>query len=241
MSFKCVRRGAQPLCALVVTMASVASAQAAVTFSATSGTMSAKADFSVVGTDLHVTLTNDSSADVLVPVDVLTGLFFDITGPSVVLTPFSAVLAAGSLVLFDPAPVGGVVGGEWAYAAGLVGAPGAAARGISSAGLGLFGNANFPGPNLEPPAAVDGLQYGITSAGDNPATGNTPVTGTNPLIKNSVDFVFTGLPAGFDLSRITNVWFQYGTALSEPSVAAPTPGAASLFGVIVLMGLRRRR
>jgi hypothetical protein len=175
---------------------------------------------------LKVTLTNTSSSDVLVPVDVLTAVFFDIPGFS--LTPVSALLNGGSTVLFGPTN-GGNMGGEWAYEEGLSGAPGSANRGISSSGYGLFGDSNFNGPSLHDPDAVDGLQYGITSLGDDPATGNTPVTGgnmANPvgLIKNSVVFTLTYGSGSLDLSKISKVSFQYGTGLNEPNVPGEPNG-----------------
>lgn len=191
---------------------------------------------------LVVTLRNSALTDVLAPIDVLTGVYFDSITP-LTLTPVSAVLASGSVVLFDSQPVNGVVGGEWAYRGNLTGqgAPGNTRYGISSTGLGLFGAASFPGPDLDPPAAVGGLEYGLTSAGDNSATGNTPVTGSVPLIKSGVVFTFSGVPANFDpAASIRNVWFQYGTSLTEPSFA-PTPGAVALAGFAGLVGLRRRR
>jgi uncharacterized protein (TIGR03382 family) len=116
-----------------------------------------------------------------------------------------------------------------------------AASGPTPPGLGIFGNANFNGPNLQGPVGVDGLQYGITSAGDNPATGNTPVTGSNALTKDAVVFTLSGLPQNFDVSRIGNVWFQYGTALSEPQIPTPTPGAAAILGLGLAIQSRRRR
>ena len=51
-----------------------------VTFSASSGDLSASVTFEFDGTSLVVTLINTSAADVLVPVDVLTGVFFDVDG-----------------------------------------------------------------------------------------------------------------------------------------------------------------
>jgi hypothetical protein len=147
------------------------------------------------------------------------------------LKPVSAVLGTGSSVLFGP-DGGGNVGGEWAYASGLSGAPGGAAEGISSAGFGLFGAANFGGPNLDDPESVGGLNYGITSLGDDPTTKNKAVTGKDPLIQNAVVFTLSGLPEGFDLASatITNVSFQYGTSLSETNVPVPEPATMLLFG-----------
>jgi len=199
--------------------------------------LSASAAFSVVGgTNLQVVLTNTSTDDVLVPSEVLTAVFFDVLGVGA-LTPVSALLTAGSSVFFDSdgQPAGGNVGGEWEYLAGLAGAPHGATEGISSAGFELFGGPNFNGPQLDPPDAVNGLNYGILSAGDNAVTGNTPVTGGNPLIKNSVTFLLSGLPTGFSLGDITNVSYQYGTSLDEPNIV-PIPAAAWLFGS-ALMGV----
>jgi len=187
------------------------------TVTGTQGSLSASATFdaSVAGT-LTVTLTNTSASDVLVPADVLTALFFSLDGAT--LTKVSAVLAGGSTVFYDPQgqPAGGVVGGEWAYKAGLAGAPNTADMGISSTGVGLFGPGDrFPGADLAPPTSPDGLQYGILSAGDNTGTGNAGVTGSGGLIKNSVVFTFT--IAGFtDLdTQLSKVSFQYGTNLTD--------------------------
>ncbi|MCB1431795.1 MAG: PEP-CTERM sorting domain-containing protein [Alphaproteobacteria bacterium] len=186
----------------------------AVTFNGSSGSLSASADFEIVGNNLQVTLTNTSTADTLVPADVLTAVMW--TGTSG-LTPLSALLAAGSTVFYDPQgqPAGGNVGGEWGYAQNT--GPGGDKQGISSSGVGgWFSSANFNGPDLESPAALDGLQYGIVSAGDNIATGNAGITGSGGLIKNSVVFTLSGLPANFALTTIANVFFQYGTAQDEP-------------------------
>lgn len=210
----------------------------------------ATADFSIVngGTQLQVILSNFGN-DVMNPTDVLTGMFFDLANAT--LTPNSALLTAGSQVLFNSQPAGGNVGGEWAYGSGLSGAPGGATQGISSTGLGLFGNPNFNGPDLDPPLGLDGLNYGITSMADDPTTGNSPVTGgnkngnnSNPLIQYSVTFLLDGtFAAGFDLdSDLSKVSFQYGTSLSEPNLVTE-PGTLAVlgFGLLTLALMRRRR
>jgi len=193
------------------------------------GNLSASAKFELLGGNLQITLSNISPYDVGVPSEVLTALFFDIYGnPS--LSPLSAVLGLGSIMWFGTTDPGGVVGGEWAYASGLSGAPGGAWQGISSAGFGLFGPHDlFPGTNLQGPDSPDGVQYGITSAGDDPLTGNQAVTGKNALIQNSVVFTLGNLPIGFRLGDISNVSFQYGTDLREGSFSDGTPEPASLF------------
>lgn len=213
----------------VVIIASTVSA-ASVTFNGSSGTLAASAKFDTSGSNLLVTLANTSTADVLVPADVLTAVYFDIAG-NPTLGRVSAILTPGSTVLFpesgtgtDPVIPNGV-GGEWAYAKGLSVATGVGTQGISSAGLGLFGPSDrFPGVDLQNPEEPDGLQYGLISPVDDPANGNTPVTGKYALIKSSVDFVLSGLPSGFDPSTgISNVYFQYGTALDEPRIPSGPP------------------
>lgn len=242
-----MKRTVLVLSMLLVLLTAVSVSATPITFTGSSGSLAASANFSVVGGNLQVILTNASSADVLNPSGVLTALFFTLTG-NPTLTPVSALLSGGSTVFFGPNG-GGNVGGEWAYANGLAGAPGGADEGISSAGFNLFGAANFGGANLDGPAAVNGLNYGLLSAGDNTANGNAAVTGQFPLIKNQVTFTLTGLVVGFDPSTgITNVSFQYGTALTEPNVpptGTPIPEPTTLLllgsGLIGLAGYGRKK
>ncbi|MEX2217950.1 MAG: XDD4 family exosortase-dependent surface protein [Phycisphaerales bacterium] len=235
-----------PLAASAAVLSAAAGAPGSpITYSGSQATLAAAATFDTQGTDLTVTLTNTSAADVLVPADVLTAVFFQVSGATLLLTPTSAVVPPTSSVLFGAAGPGGNVGGEWAYRGDLTGAPGGLTYGISSAGFGHFGPQDrFPGANLHGPESPGGLEYGILSAGDNPATGNTPVTGSQPLIRNEVVFRLGGLPAGFDPStRISAVTFQYGTDTgSEPSFPGiPAPGTMALAFAAGACCMRRRR
>src|SRR4030095_10204434 len=107
-------------------------AQSAVIFTGSAGSRSASAEFDLTGTTLTVTLTNTSAADALVPIDILTALFFNVAG-NPALTRTSATTGGntflgGALV----SGAGTAVGGEWAYLNSLVGAPLGANSGISS-------------------------------------------------------------------------------------------------------------
>ncbi len=174
---------------------------------------------------------------------MLTALFFTIDGAGTVsLTPESAIIGPGSVILFGPNDPAGIVGGEWAYRPDpMLGFT----AGISSAGFDIFSAGDrFPGPNLQGPESPDGLQYGLTSAGDDPATGNAPMTGANALIKNSVVVRLGGIPTGLDLNRIDEVWFQYGTDLCDPAFwgePIPAPGAAVVLAMGGLAACARRR
>jgi MYXO-CTERM domain-containing protein len=228
------------LCALSV---ATASSNAGIIFAGSSFYRSAAAEFTVVGTQMTVRLTNTSMNDVLTPLGVLTGIFFNVApyAGAVNFTPVVANLGAGSTVIFGP-DGGGNVSGEWAYRQNITGAPKGMSYGISSAGLQLFGPGDlFPGgPVLTPPVQPDGLNYGITSAADDMSTGNAAVTGQQPLIKNEV-ILTLNCPQGFDASAIQSVYFQYGTALDEGGFEVPAPGSFALVGLAGLVAGRRRR
>jgi len=217
-----------------------ASGASGIIYSGSSGSLAANAEFTISGTQLHVYLSNTSTADIMVPADVLTAVFFEISGSPISLTRVSAVLGPGSFVTNGTTPGDGVVGGEWASGYKATGYPGGYRYGISSSGLGDFGPGDlFPGPDLSPPTSPDGLQFGIASAGDNPATHNG---GANtPLVQNEVRFTLDGLPVGFDLGRITGVRFVYGTAYGEGDFDVPAPGTLALLGLGGLFASRRRR
>jgi hypothetical protein len=240
------------LAAISGLLAPTSTQAAPLVFTGTSGNLSAAVSFDNVGGNLVVTLAN-VGADVMVPADILTAVFFDLAGVGA-LTPVSALLAGASTVHFDAdgQPAGGDLGGEWAYESGLA-APGGATKGISSSGFGLFGGSNFGGVDLDGPAALGGFNYGLLSQVDNQTTGNPQVTigSAVPLIQSAVVFTLSGLPLGFDPSvpgNITNVSFQYGTALTEPSVPGsgdfpdvPEPAVLSLLAVGLGVGASRLR
>jgi hypothetical protein len=217
-----------------------------IAFAKTSGTRAASVTFESSAHNLIVRLKNTSLSDVGVPTDVLTGVFFNVAGnPALART--SAALGAGSTVLFGGTDAGAVVGGEWAYRNGLN--QYAANSGISSSGLNLFGpHDRFPGSNLQGPESPNGLQYGITSAGDQADIGNAKVTGDAALIKNEMVFTLGNWLLGDPTPYISNVTFQYGTSLSEPHLSGdltvrqvPEPSVVLLLGVGGIAAWRRLR
>jgi hypothetical protein len=221
-----------------------------ISYSFSNGTRSAQVDFSRSGSDLIVTLTNTSMADAMVPTDILTAVFFQVDG-NPLLTRTSALVPLGSSVLVgnsgaNVTPGDRVVGGEWSYINGISDPP-AHNGGISSTGVGTFGPGNvFPGANLQGPASPDGVQYGITSLGDNLLTGNGGLSGQH-LIKNAMVFTLSGF-ADEPSAKITAARFLYGTSLEEPQfqgtavTIVPEPSAIVLAAVgLASLGFIRLR
>jgi hypothetical protein len=201
-------------------------------------------------TNLIVTLTNTAHYKPNDPPDILTAVFFSLTGDPT-LAKVSALLNAGSVGVEDGSNLtvaGGVVGGSWAYAAGLSGAPGGANEGISAAGFSQFGPGNlFPGAALPGDSPTPGgIGGGLTTAADDGSQYNGGLSG-RPFIQDSAVFTLGAVPASFALSGITNVSFQYGTTLgTEPNVPGtlvpePSTVALTLAGVLFSVLLGRQR
>lgn len=237
------------LAAVTATSIGVATpAVAATTFTATNGSnLSASAAFDIVGGNLILTLTNTSGVDVNNPAQVLHALFFDIAG-NPALTYTSADICASCTFVGTVSGTGTNVGAEWAYLQNASGLGGGVTQdyGLSSAGYGLFGpgdvlsGAPDRGGATTPP---DGGDFGILSAGYTTAGDNGGITNNQPYIKNSVIFnlgAFNG-----SLSSVSNLRFQYGTALTDPSLTAvpePATWAMMLLGFAGIgVSMRRRR
>ncbi len=178
------------LAAFVVGIMLPATPAQADTFSAWSdGIMMASAEFAIVGDNLQITLTNTSPFDVTSPTQVLTAFFFDLDLEGA-LTPESAMLADKSTILFGPAGnkrwrrVGLFVRAGWRTTWSRRGNQQHWIRNRH-----VRSSCNFNGPTLEDPDAVNGLDYGLTSAGDDKYTGNNAVTAAKTTLSGIQSFL----------------------------------------------------
>jgi hypothetical protein len=222
--------------------------------------VSASAMFDITDNLLTITLKNTSPSNngQDVPGSTLTGVFWNFTG-NPVLTPWSATVAAGSIIgtcdIAANCETATNVGGEFGYQQTSL--TNGADRGIASSGylktglsknIGNFNN-GAEGTDLDKPISLDGINFGIISA----ATGYNANGGLEkePVIKDTVVFTLSGV-RGLNVADISNVSFQYGTALTElnvpgtrPPVSTPVPepGTLAIFalGLMAFAGLRRRK
>lgn len=261
-SKKIVGYAAYCISTLAVVISQMPRADAAsMTFSATgtnpisggsSTALSATAVFdnSIAG-QLKLTLTN-TGPGASAPSDVLTGLFWDYAGSPLTNLTLSSAKAATVIknnlttgTNVDLTKVGGNTV-EWGFAkttasTGLGGAKGVLKPVTQHYGIGTAGFGISPGFGL---SGGQQFNYGIITGYDSP----NPAVSGGTFVKNSATFVFSGLPTGFDLTKIQNIRFQYGTGLDEPStyyIAPPPPpkrvpesSATFALGLFVLGALR---
>ncbi len=213
------------------------------TYAANNNPLSAFAVFddSLGQNKLKLTLTNTKAASD--PSDILTAVFWDYAGSPLSLSLSSATAATvtkyvttgngnnaqttlnttSNVNLLDVSSASGLQQ-EWAFAStttatglgGDVRKTGSKAvtehYGLGTAGLGIFQNIG----------GSQQFKYGITNGYNSNA--NSPIQ-SSPLVNNSASFVLSGLNADFDVTKISNIRFQYGTALNETSTyyVAPVP------------------
>ncbi|MBN9501951.1 MAG: hypothetical protein BGO01_09965 [Armatimonadetes bacterium 55-13] len=192
-------------------------------------TYSGSVQFTQSGNLLNVVLTNTATDPANFKRRVLTGVFWDISGsPSI--TANSAAYTSGSVQL-NGGDTAANIGKHWGYKQGLAANQwGNANYGISATGLGYFGppNAFISG------TAQQGIDYGLVPAAGT-SLGDT-------VVKNSMTFALN-LPTGYVLNEgdIKNVWFQYGSDVSEFYASVPEPGSMAALAIGAAAFFRRRR
>jgi hypothetical protein len=191
----------------------------------TVGGRSAAADISLSGSTLTIKLINTGAA-AHDPSDLLMALLFS-PNAGVTFSPISASLGAGSTISYGS--LINNIGEGWAYDSSLS-AHGRSA-GISAAGLGVFGQANFFSPPVTP---LDGANYGIANGFNSP---NTGITGNGPVFSNEVDFSLHVNGSLDFLAFEHSLIFQWGTALSEPFTPGnPPPSVPDGGSTVALLG-----
>ena len=164
---------------------------------------------------LTITLSN-TGPGASVPSDILTAVFWDYDNDNTAsaLTTLSLFSATAPTVVGSNAGTNVNLAGslnEWKLPQSSNGT--SALSGISqNYGLGTAGLGIFQGTGGQQ------FNYGIISGYDTP---NPAVVG-GTFVKDSATFVLAGLPSTFNIQKIGNVRFQYGTAISEPSFTAST-------------------
>ena len=218
--------------------------------------VSASATFTITGTQLVISLQNTSPGNAKeTPTSTLTGLTFLLNGLDPVLTPVSAVSPNAILNAVDCDAMACTstnvnVGGEWGYQHNYSGVEAVASSGYITTGL-TQDLGNFNGSNLENPASLDGIEFGIVSANYGPLNGGLD---SQALIDDTVTLTLT-LPSSILESQIGSVSFLYGTSpdATEAGTACttctvtqhqdvPEPSSLAIFGsALGIAGLLRRR
>lgn len=211
-----------------------------------------------------------------VPADLLTGVYWDYMGTAS-LTAFSAFSAAGNstgiaqVYNVSAWPIAAPNNGTQAGYDGNLGSEFAhrdnttltmdgfsGDYGVSSSGLGLFGPGDrFTGDDETPeasnvlhnPASPDGPNLGIVTTGFVDGSGNGGVDAV-PLVRGEVIFTYTVSDGTLSEEDFADIFFHYGTSLTEPtfggecsdcgSVVVPIPPAVGLAGLGLLMVVGRK-
>jgi hypothetical protein len=170
---------------------------------------------------LSVTLSNTALKGISDPSDVLTSVFWDYGGSPLNLNYVSATaptLVNGSGTIGTNVDLKSI--NEWQYkstatSTGLGGDATSGGTKVSQKyGLGTAGLGIFQGGT--------GQQFNYGVINGYASNANNPVK-SGKFVEDSATFLFSGLAADFDVNKIGNVRFQYGTNLAEASITGITP------------------
>jgi hypothetical protein len=195
---------------------------------------SASAEFSIVGSTLHIELLNTASSTT-VPNTGLAGIIFNYTGASQLSNPNITAQALSDIISPFTLTWGTNLNGEWGYLSGST-------FNSTNGGLGNYGLSNsafdpmgFSTPidpsKSYPPPSPNGIEFGIVC--DNTVAGNEScLNGLNTSAFKS--WVIGGVDISLasngtlNLDNINQVNFLYGTSFTNTSV--PEPGTILLLG-----------
>ena len=215
------------------------------TFSRSNGQQSASAVFTFAPGSLEIVLTNTMTTNN--GANWLTGLFFDIGGPTSPSLAPTGTLVDGSLVTFDgngPNAFNSLDPAQlWAFRQGVPDGefPQDAAYGLGAAGMDVFGMSDMLQPG-GPPPQPDGTDGGIVPSF--PGVTVPPGHFGTPFALGSLTFHFD--LGTFDIANasVEIVSFVFGTGFDEvvliPLPAALPMGLLGLGGVVVLRRLSLR-
>ncbi len=194
---------------------------------------SGSATFTITGNTLTLVLTNSTAPRTTAQGNALTGVTFDITPGSPVLSLTGTAMTAGSLLWNSKtsSTSSAALAGSWTNVLG--GSP-LGEYGVATTGFnGRFNGGSISLGNASP-------NHGIVSAGTFDGT-NVSFGGSQfPFIQNSMTFTFSGV-SGIGESQINNVKLLFGTDGTGVITTTPAPGAAVLTGIAGLAATRRRR
>lgn len=194
---------------------------------------SGSAKFTISGDILTLVLTNTTAPRTTAQGNAMTGVTFNFSSGSTVLSLTSTAITAGgtywtSKTTNAAAPS---LAGSWTSA---VVSNAQHQYGVATTGFnGWFNGGSISLGNAAP-------NYGIVAAGTFDGT-NVAFGGSQyPFVQSSMTFTFSGA-SGFTEAQITNVKLLFGTDGTGVITAVPTPGSLALAGLAGLVAARRRR